>query len=117
MNIVITGNPGTGKTSFTRLMFRFLRAHGILKRDAFVEKNPGEFGPKDWRGELAKSAVSYEGEEVYLATTLEFNRVVPALPPPSAGASADVRNGKVRSRGGRALCGRLYYFIFCLCNK
>ena len=38
MNIVITGNPGTGKT-FARLMFRFLRAHGILKRDAFVEKN------------------------------------------------------------------------------
>ena len=39
MNIVITGNPGTGKTTFARLLFRFLRAHGVLRRDAFVEKN------------------------------------------------------------------------------
>lgn len=30
---------GTGKTSFARLLFRFLRAYGVLTRDSFVEKN------------------------------------------------------------------------------
>jgi hypothetical protein len=39
MNIVLTGNPGTGKTTFSRLLFRFLHAYGILPRDVFVEKN------------------------------------------------------------------------------
>jgi SpoVK/Ycf46/Vps4 family AAA+-type ATPase len=39
LNMVITGNPGTGKTTFTRLLFRFLRAYGILPKDVFSEKN------------------------------------------------------------------------------
>jgi Holliday junction resolvasome RuvABC ATP-dependent DNA helicase subunit len=39
MHMVITGNPGTGKTTFTRLLFRFLYAYGILSKDTFVEKN------------------------------------------------------------------------------
>merc|ERR1712193_604423 len=39
MNIVLTGNPGTGKTTFARLMFRTLRAHGVLTKDVFIERN------------------------------------------------------------------------------
>merc|ERR1712217_1022026 len=39
MNLVIVGNPGTGKTTFARLLFRFLRAHGVLKKDVFIERN------------------------------------------------------------------------------
>ena len=38
---------GTGKTTVARLMFRFLRAYGVLKQDRFVEVNAlelkGEF--------------------------------------------------------------------------
>jgi len=39
LNVVVTGNPGTGKTTFARLLFRFLRAHGVLKKDVFIERN------------------------------------------------------------------------------
>jgi SpoVK/Ycf46/Vps4 family AAA+-type ATPase len=56
MNLVLTGNPGTGKTSFARLLYRFMRAYGILKSDheIFIERNGlelkgeflGESGPK-----------------------------------------------------------------------
>merc|ERR1719183_119029 len=46
MNVVLTGNPGTGKTTFARLMFRTLRAHGVLKRDVFIERNALELKGK-----------------------------------------------------------------------
>ena len=39
LNLVITGNPGTGKTTYARLIFKVLHAYGILPRDNFVEKN------------------------------------------------------------------------------
>ena len=39
LNLVVTGNPGTGKTTFARLLHKFLHAYGILRRDAFVERN------------------------------------------------------------------------------
>ena len=37
--MVITGNPGTGKTTVARMVARYLHAFGILPRDRFVEKN------------------------------------------------------------------------------
>ena len=39
LNMILTGNPGTGKTTVARLMFKFLRAYGVLKKDVFVEVN------------------------------------------------------------------------------
>merc|ERR1719379_3227451 len=39
MNVVLTGNPGTGKTTFARLMFKMLRAYGVLTKDVFIERN------------------------------------------------------------------------------
>jgi stage V sporulation protein K len=37
--MVITGNPGTGKTTIARLIAKYLHAFGVLPRDRFVEKN------------------------------------------------------------------------------
>ena len=37
-HMLLTGNPGTGKTSVARLLFRMLKSAGVLKSDApFVE--------------------------------------------------------------------------------
>merc|ERR1719420_2097952 len=46
MNVVLTGNPGTGKTTFARLMFKTLLAHGVLKKDVFIERNALELKGK-----------------------------------------------------------------------
>jgi len=37
-NVILTGNPGTGKTTFARLIHEYFKAHGILSGE-FVEKN------------------------------------------------------------------------------
>jgi hypothetical protein len=41
LNLVLTGNPGTGKTTFARLLYRFMRAYGVLKseHEIFIERN------------------------------------------------------------------------------
>jgi len=39
LNLRLTGNPGTGKTTVARLIGRYLYAHGVLPRDTFVERN------------------------------------------------------------------------------
>merc|ERR1719160_527236 len=38
-HVVLVGNPGTGKSTFARLMCKLLRAHGVLKSDVFIERN------------------------------------------------------------------------------
>ena len=37
--MVLTGNPGAGKTTAARLLFRSLRAYGLLQKNVFVERN------------------------------------------------------------------------------
>ena len=39
LNVVLTGNPGAGKTTAARLLFRALRSLGLLKSNVFVERN------------------------------------------------------------------------------
>ena len=38
-NLKLTGCPGTGKTTFARIIHKFFKAHGILTGE-FVEKMP-----------------------------------------------------------------------------
>ena len=39
INCVVTGSPGTGKTTCARLFHNFLRAYGLLQKDVFIEAN------------------------------------------------------------------------------
>ena len=55
-NLVLTGCPGTGKTTFARMIHRFLKAHGILTGE-FIEKNALELkGEYVGTGPLVKAA-------------------------------------------------------------
>ena len=42
VNILLTGNPGTGKTSVARLFGRLFKAMGMIPTDRVVEKKPGD---------------------------------------------------------------------------
>jgi DNA replication protein DnaC len=50
LNLVISGNPGTGKTSFSEILCKFMAAYGLIKKPTFVCKNATtdlkELGPK-----------------------------------------------------------------------
>ena len=39
LNLVLTGSPGTGKTTLARIFAKFMYAYGVLPRDTFIEKN------------------------------------------------------------------------------
>ena len=39
LHLILTGNPGTGKTTTSRLIARYLKAFGILPTGTFTEVN------------------------------------------------------------------------------
>lgn len=39
LNMIVTGNPGTGKTTIVKKIAQYLNAYGVLPNDKFVEKN------------------------------------------------------------------------------
>jgi SpoVK/Ycf46/Vps4 family AAA+-type ATPase/DNA polymerase III delta prime subunit len=59
LNMSLTGNPGTGKTTLARLMFKFLRAYGVLKKDVFIEMNALDLKGKyvGWTAPLVQNTI------------------------------------------------------------
>ena len=60
LNMCLTGNPGTGKTTLARLMFKFLRVYGVLKKDVFIEMNALELKGQycGWTAPLVKNTIA-----------------------------------------------------------
>ena len=59
MNMIFTGNPGTGKTTIARIVAEFLAALGILSKGQFVEVSRG-----DLVGEHVGETAKKTGEKV-----------------------------------------------------
>ena len=58
--------------------------------DMICHFNPLEIQSEDWESALARSSVSYTGEEVISATPLAFFRVLPTLPGRCYGGDPDL---------------------------
>ena len=49
--------------------------------DAMIRLSPGQLGERDWKTEVGRASVSYEGEEVSTALPLVSSSVLPGLRP------------------------------------
>lgn len=76
MHMLLTGNPGCGKTTVARLIGRIYRGEGILRSDAFIETNRaglvGQFIGESERRTLSKISDAQGGilyiDEIYSLT-------------------------------------------------
>ena len=58
--------------------------------DALCCLNPGELGKQDWKADVERSRVSYEGEELSVASGLSLDRCGHTLPPTGVCGSIDI---------------------------